>query len=273
MDWAKAKTIFIVVFLLLNVFLFGTILYTNSDLRFQSDYTRYAKECLKARQITIESKIKDRTGEAASLIYTPKRFDFNSLTRFVFGHEVSQTKEDEAVVFRNQNEKIMLLDGELYIRDKPDDGVVLFQDSRGFLNKVYEILSEVGYSSSNLYLETQGETGNEKWVSFILKFKNGLLFNQVISASIDKDGYITLTIPAREVKPISDSKEEILSAYQVLIMGDLPEGSHIKSMDFGYRQTGKGELFDSPVWRILFTNGEASFYNAYTGEKLQENWS
>ena len=40
MDWAKVKTILIVIFLILNVFLFITNLYTDYDLGFQSDYAR-----------------------------------------------------------------------------------------------------------------------------------------------------------------------------------------------------------------------------------------
>jgi regulatory protein YycI of two-component signal transduction system YycFG len=273
MDWAKAKTIFIIVFLLLNIFLFGTILYTNSDLRFQSDYTRYAKQYLESRNITIESRIKNRTGEVGNLIYIAKRFNFNQLTRLVFGHDVSPVKENETVVYQEQDEKIMSMADTLYIRDKLSDGIDIFQDSKAFSNKVYKILNEAGYSRANLQLEAQGESKDAKWMNFILKFKNGLLFDQVITVSIDNEGFITLTLPAREVTGISDYKEEILSAYQVLVMGNLPEGSHIKSVDFGYIQASEGELYDSPVWRILFINGETSFFNAYTGEKLQENWS
>ncbi len=268
MDWAKAKTIFIIVFLLLNIFLLSTNIFTNSDLRFQSDYTRYAKAYLDSRDIQIDSRIKDRTGKVGSLIYAAKRFNFDQLTEFIFGKKISLSEESDTIVYKEEEEKLMLVGEELYIQKKLDDADRLFNDSKAFSRKVYKMLKDMGYSKANLYLKSQDQSADEQWMNFLLKYQNGLLFDQEITVRLNKNGFLTMLLPTREVKQTSSVKEEVLSAYQVLVMGELPEGAHVKCVDFGFRQTGEGEYYYSPVWRILFTNGDIYYYDAYTGVKL-----
>ena len=57
MDWSKAKTILIISFLLFNIFLFLTIMLSDSEGVIQSDYIVYAEEYLRSKEITIDTKI------------------------------------------------------------------------------------------------------------------------------------------------------------------------------------------------------------------------
>lgn len=267
MDWAKAKNILIAVFLLLNIFLFSTIVYTSSTLRFQSDYTRNAYEYLQSRDIQIDTKIPDTTGQVGKMVYDRKNFDFSYLTRYVFGNEVNQSISGDSILYSEGNEKIELVVDSLYIRDKLEDGLTLFSDSKTFSQKLYNYLDDIGYSRGKLSLQSQDETDHGKQMVFVLKHKKGLLFNQTITATIDAEGFLNLSIPAWEVKRTNDPSE-IISAYQVLVMSGLPNGSILKSVDFGYRQIVAGELYDTPVWRVILSDGAIYFYNAYTGEEL-----
>jgi len=51
-------------------------------------------------------------------------------------------------------------------------------------------------------------------------------------------------------------------------MANLPEGSIVKSVDFGYKQISEGELYATPVWRVVLDGQGQLFFNAVTGEKL-----
>jgi hypothetical protein len=64
------------------------------------------------------------------------------------------------------------------------------------------------------------------------------------------------------------AENEILSAWNILAVAGIRENSVISDMSFGYKRINEGELYDSPVWRIRFSDGTEVFYNAYTGEEI-----
>lgn len=271
MDWARAKTILIVTLLLLNIFLFVTILYTNSGIRFQSEYTRYAREYLESRNIQIDERIPDIRGKAEIINYpTNRKYNLDTLSQTVFGHKAEKTEEDGEVVIREGEEKIILNNEVLFIKDQLPDGKDLFIDLKGFSEKVLSYLKDLGYSKNTLSLQALEETDDIKRMTYVLTYKNGLLFDKKIMAELSKEGVLTLSLTAKEAKPAENPETfEVMSAYQVLVMGNLPTGTHIKSIHFGYRQIRAEELYDSPVWRFILEDGTTLFFNANTGERLQ----
>ena len=266
MDWSKAKTILIVVFLILNVFLLFTALYANSSHGFQ-DYARYAEEYLRQRNIEIDAKIPQITGQKGNIVYEARDFDFSQLTRYVFGHEVARTVTENSTVFAEDDNRIELTEDELMITSSLSDDSDRFKNSKAFLQMVYSFLDDIGYPQNNLTLQSSEETESTKAYVFNLKYKNDVLFDQFIRVDFQSDGLLTITVPAKEVKRVNHFNSDILSAYQVLVMGGLPDGSVVKDVSFGYKQMSKGELFDTPAWRFLLSDGTVYFFDAYTGEK------
>lgn len=270
MDWARAKTILIVTFFLLNIFLFIAILYTNSGLRFQSEYTRYAKEFLESRRIRIDTRIPEIRGKAEIINYSSREYDLDQLSEIVFGYQASKAESESSILISEGNESISIQGDVLTITDELSDGIDLFNDQTKFSQRILEYLNNIGYQKDTLNLQTVEETDKIKRVKYLLKYKNGLLFDQEIIAELSSVGVLSLSLTAKEAKQTnSPNPYEIMSAYQVLVMGNLPEGSVIQNMDFGYRKIGQDELYDSPVWRVVLSNGTTMYFNADTGEKLQ----
>ena len=268
MDWSRAKNILIVLFLILNIFLFVTILHTEFQLSFGSGYADYALRYLDSREIEIETEIPDAADKMGTLAYTDRDFDFKKLTRYVFGKEVTGINKDDSLVYSDGEEKIVMTDERLLITEKPADGQALFNDSELFLQKVYDYSGNIGYRKRDLCLELMGGTDEKKQVVLVLKYKNALLFDQTIRADISKDGVMILSFPTVEVRKMNPARE-IISAYQLLVMSKMPEGTRIKGAALGYKQTEEGELYDAPVWRIELGDGKIIYYNAYTGEELR----
>ena len=125
----------------------------------------------------------------------------------------------------------------------------------------------MGYKKRNLSLVSELESEDAKHLTFLIKYQGALLFDQEINISLSKDGILELFLPVKIVKKYT-APIEIITPYQLLVMANLPEGTIVSSVDFGYRQINEGELYATPVWRVVLDNNNHLYFNALTGGKL-----
>lgn len=266
MDWARAKTILIVTFLILNIFLSATIIYTNKNSQ-AAEYNRYAIEYLNSRNIQIATDLKNTSEKARRILYTTREFNLSKLSQVVFGNQEVRKTSVEAIVYEKGNERIELTDDRLKITDQIDHGKKLFNNMDDFRKEVYSYLAKLGYKKRNLSLVSELESEDAKHLTFLIKYQGALLFDQEINISLSKDGILELFLPVKIVKKYT-APIEIITPYQLLVMANLPEGTIVSSVDFGYRQINEGELYATPVWRVVLDNNNHLYFNALTGGKL-----
>lgn len=267
MDWSKAKTILIITFLILNVFMLTMILFTGSNELFRNDYIRYAKDYLTSRDIEIKSDIPRVPKSTGKVLYATKEYNVKALCRLVFGQEIPFSDNGTPIEILFGGEKLILTDDELYIEDRLPEGELWFSDFNTFEENLINYLSNIGFNKLNVYLENFSEYEKAKEIVFTIKYKKLNVFDQQISATIDNEGKLTITAPSKEIKK-ENGKGEVLSAYQILVTGGLPSGVKIENIDIGYRRVSEGDLYGVPVWRIITEDGGTMFYNGYTGERL-----
>mgnify|MGYP001165594047 FL=1 len=265
MDWARAKTILIIIFLALNVFLAATIIYT-SNFSQAAEYNRYAMDFLKSRNIEIMTDLSKIPGKAKRILYTTREFDLQKLSELVFGTELPFEERGDALVCEKGMEIIALTDDQLTITDQNGFGHERFNDMDQFQRKAYSYLARLGFRKRDLCLDSVYEP-DEKILDFYVKYNGALLFDQKINVILLEDGTLKISVPAKIVKK-NTAPLEIISPYQLLVMANLPEGSIVKSVDFGYKQISEGELYATPVWRVVLDGQGQLFFNAVTGEKL-----
>jgi hypothetical protein len=267
MDWARAKNILIVAFIILNIFLLTTILYTNYNLRFQSDYTRYALNYLKSRNVKIECDIPDIGNKAGIIGYDIIEPDLGKLIKLVFGNKAEKTVENNSIIYEQGKKKIIFQEGMLTIIDTPDNYKSLITDSEKFNKKIYGYLKTVGIGQKELSIHREYAPDGKREAAFFIKYKGALLFDKTVTAEINENGLMTVSLPVMQIKE-TNIPEEIISIYQIIVMSNLEQGSVLKSVDFGYKQINSDDVFDTPVWRIATDNNTPIFFNAYTGEEL-----
>ncbi|NLM73030.1 MAG: hypothetical protein GX184_03235 [Clostridiaceae bacterium] len=269
MDWAKAKTILIVILLFLNGFLFYTIINANSNNK-ATDYNRLALEYLNSRNIVLKADFSDVPATAGRIEYETRNLDLNRISMSVLKTKINPVSTGDSIIYTHEGRSIELTDEELIIKDRINDENDLINDQDRFLQMIYTYITGLGYSKDEISLEYQKKSGEEIELGFLLKYKDALLFDHEIKASLDKSGMLSLVLPNKKVKR-HKVPTEVISAYQILVMAGLPEGSVVESVDFGYRQLVEDEFYDTPVWRILIEGCERPiFYNACTGEKIKD---
>ncbi|MGI6085022.1 MAG: two-component system regulatory protein YycI [Acetivibrionales bacterium] len=267
MDWSKAKTILLITFLILNIFLFVMIMFTGSNQLLKNDYTRYAKDYLASRNIEIKADIPRVSRYTGKVLYSTKKYNVQGLSRLVFGKEASVSESESAINIVVGDEMLNLTEDELYIKDRLTDRETWSGDLKIFEDKLINYLKNLEFNKSDLYLEEATESENAKNIVFTVKYKKVHVFDQQITAQLDKDGFLTISAPAKEIRK-ENGTGEVLSAYQVLVMGGLAPGSKVVNIDIGYRRISEGDLYGIPVWRIMSDDGVTVLYNGFTGERL-----
>lgn len=269
MDWSKAKTIFIILLFLLNLFLLVNIFISSSNLSVGSDYISYARELLNSADITVDTQIPSYSKNSGKVDYAGRKIQENDLVKALFG-QISEPSngaggfkiwKDDTKILEIGNNTISFTGLDAGLTQHMEDARKLAGDLEAYMKELkllkYELTAD---SISSL-------SANQLEIRFIEKYKDQYLFDNTLTFRISKSGSVEWELVARDVEKIIDY-DEILSAYQILVMADIPQHSVITKVDFGYKKVIETELYDSPVWRIVFKTGEIDFYNAYTGEKL-----
>jgi len=267
MDWSRAKTILIIILLLLNVFLLVMIVFTNPSTMFSDNYKNYAIDYLQARDIAVSNDIPDFSRPVSKIIYTTRQYDPEKLCKLVFGKTMPASLNQNGFYIKNGEESISLTEDLLLINDFLSDGLQLFSDHEKFKKRLSGYLKEIGFSKNSIIMGGIEEKEEAVQMVINLKYKNNMVFDQIITARLNSEGLLTLWAPTKDVSK-GNGASEILSAYQVLVTAGLPSGTRIEHVDFGYKQISEGDIYGNPVWRVILNDGTVMYYNAYTGVKL-----
>jgi len=245
----------------------GISVFTNSNISFTDDYIKYSKDYLASRNIEIKAKIPDISGYKGKVIYSTRDYDIASLCRVVFGKELPISENESIINIVVGEEMINISEDEIYIKDKIPEGEIWFQDKNAFDDGLIKYLKIIGFDKSELLTEKSSESEQLKETVFDIKYKNLRVYDQKITAQLDKDGSLIVSAPNTIIKK-DKGKKEVISIYQILVMGGLPSNIVIENIDIGYMRVSEGDLYGVPVWRIQLDNGTIMFYNGFTGEKL-----
>lgn len=269
MDWAKAKTILIVLLLLLNGFLLSGILYSNYNNSVNSDYTKYAMEFLESKHIELQTSVPTYSTASGRIEYTTKVIDESLIVKRLLGDDPTELEiSGEKKTWHSGEKSLEINDSQLIYRDESPNSQMSIESIETVEKEIKNLISDLKLNSNTYILDAYDRQGDLVILKFIEKIKGQLFFDNQITVTVSDNGITTMEITLREIKNII-KVEEILSAYHILVAGRLPENAVITSIRFGYRQMKEENLFDSPCWRVDLAGGKTIYYDAYTGEKVE----
>ena len=265
MDWSKAKTILIGIFIFLNSFLLYMNVHSGNSKDISFELKQSTLEILEKRGVVLDCKIPDINGEAKILNYEKGSYNEEKILKKIYNsnediEEVKLNKEyikDEIkIIFKNENSME-------YFNEKPDSQVNINNETE-LKRSVVSFLRRISIPiPENVIYRIEKQ--NEESVRVVLKQKVGeyILFNEWITADISSKGIKHLKHTYINIKGIEPGQKDIISAHKVLMINaNINMGGKIKSIDLGYKINEGEQTKESlinPTWHITTNKGEYYF--------------
>lgn len=286
MDWAKAKTILIAVFLAINVFLAYMIIGANTgsigyvDSEKVEQITGYLAE----KNIRVDGKIPLRKTDLPSITVKYRLFGKDEVTAKIFrqGEQVTETVAGNEVKLEGSGLEVTIKDNrELYYINnniKPAGEI----DQKTCDRHIEELLKKLGLGYSSSIRRVEDLEGYKRYV-FEQAFKGTVIYNSVMEFYVNNDGVQRARIVWFDTLKQAGRKDGVISPEVALLY--LPryyKDSTTKRIDVlevqqgYYFGTGANGQVDTsmveegtafPVWKIT-TNKDIFYINAYN-EKVE----
>ncbi|WP_066059568.1 two-component system regulatory protein YycI [Robertmurraya korlensis] len=268
MDWSRIKTIFILSFFVLNIYLMNEFLKIRTATKYEYATNPTLENRLKADEITYNE--------------LPKNFEkdkyLSTVPRVFIEEEVAKlldtTLSGQTIIIRNNQTIDSKLGTPLKVSSKgqPSEldaflkGSVINGDQYRYWGRDDNENSIIYYQQYEEKLFYKNLSGQ---IKFYLNSDNEVVsYEQTLLDKIEE-----LTEDERIIQPI----KALETLYE---NGHLPYGTKIEKVEFGYythvRLTSSQVL--TPAWRFVLDEGENLFVNAFEGQVIQlkdeeNNWS
>ncbi len=277
MDWARAKSILIFVFLLLNIFLFINLrpYYYNTDDTVKN--ISVTKSILKERGYVLGCSIPGDSGKAAMINYQMAHLDRKKIIDKLLGH-IDALPEiiDNTVEFSKGKKKLTFaVDNNFHYQDKPD-GKLDVGNKKETEKYILKYLKNLDMGITDFYLD-YARTNSNKSVTYVFneKYKDFLLYSSFITVIVSDKGITDIQSYFIKVKSLTYTNTKIVPAYQVLIK-NFTKGNKtvIRSIDLGFRGLylgEKGEFSENVVWRVKTGDGTKTprYFSIIDGQPLE----
>lgn len=281
MDWSKAKTILIILFLLMNIFLGVNVFNQKIAPVYFSKEEETAREILLKRGVILESDIPKQIMNSRKLTMEAKAdFDLEKITLNLLGLKDVGNLASSKGFIENGNNSIKVENSFTFTyTDKSPSNYVNLKDAKDVEKFALEFIKKAGITPKGLILDDVEDTnsnsnsnsyGNSKRLVFIREKSNIKLFDSMINILISDKGVheMTCSLP----RPSYDKKDadRIMPAYKVLLQNFTKDSNVIiLSVDLGYTMNEEdGDMknfYERLTWRIKQKDGTVKYFDAVSG--------
>ncbi len=286
MDWAKAKTILIAVFLIINSILGYYILEDNNgSVRYvDSENTKRITDYLTEKGIAVKGQIPERKLDMSSINVKYKLFMKDEIEGLLFSSEekVEESETDSIVSLKGKTVTVSIKDNrELQYTDSsisPSGDI----DEKACSKKIREFLARLGLKD-DASIRSVEEAGGYKRIIYSQAFKDAEIFNSRMEFYVNDSGIYKAEIVWFETVKQAGKRTEVISPVIALLAvpehnkdNALPSREVLQIQQGYYFGTGVNEQVDVsvveegtafPVWKIT-TDTDIIYINAYN-EKVE----
>lgn len=284
MDWAKAKSILILVLAALNIFLLSYIIRYRLDQNISKETIADTQQVLFDRGIKLECEIPKYNDDTSRLIYENGNHDRQKIaTRLLGDLEGTLGKAPGSIpdgipdkIISGSRQLVFENGSSFEFHDKdPTNGLVI--SGKDTVEKqLRKMITELGLKASNYRFEgfTENSDSSRTYV-FTEMFKKLWVFDNRIEFIISQDGILHIGCSYRKIKGFSSgTKTKIMAAYKILLKNfNQGDKAVITNIDIGFKgyapQQDMVGYSESPAWRIMFGDGSVRYFKASDGEEVK----
>lgn len=286
MNFGRVLNIFIIIFLIANIVLYGVFEYNN-----RRQYTITKEQEIQLNEILAEKniyiycllpkyeprkKMLVKHEEVAKDELVKEFFDKSYMYKLQSYQEIFQKGQERIIVYKGGKEGVITYTHNL-LEDVPD-----------YLNKDHvekfgkQLMNKLTMKKGNMKLTSSQPDDNNNFYNMEYNdtMKNEIIFSSYVRIKISNNGYVTADSYRYEPIKFQGEKKRIVSVDEVLYkfmynmrQKDNNELIKIMGIDIGYHVdeddiVGKDILEAEPCYRISLGSGEVHFINAYNNKEV-----
>ncbi|NLK35707.1 MAG: hypothetical protein GX301_09775 [Gracilibacteraceae bacterium] len=286
MDWAKAKTILIIVFTAVNIYL-GYIIFeagTGGISYVDNEKAKQITDYLAEKDITVTGNIPRKKTDMPPIIVKYKLFNKEDIKGSFFseGNMTEELISKDIVKLKGKNVEISIKNNrELYYLDsgiRPAETI----DEKACRKNIGQFLNRLNMTDDADAIVSEDVEGFKKFI-YSQSFKGTVIYNSVMEFYVNDSGVQRARIIWFDTMRQAGKKTEVISPLIALLYlpehnkNNMPQSKEVQEIRQGYYfGTGAGDQVDVsevvegtafPVWRIK-TEKDIIYINAYN-EKVE----
>lgn len=281
MDWARVKTILIIVFLIVNAFLVAKIMEKSSATQLKSDEIIEVEKLLQQNNIKLQTEIPSKMPAMPRIKVINRAADGDVIANKIIGMNLWNKKVEtngEVTYSAEARHLKVYKNGQIeYVVTENPDKLKLLTNKEAAENRIYDLLAAY-YPLDSYRLELTDATTNGYHVKLCSYNKTYEVFNNAVEASIDftsqritiKQGIIDFEGYNGKAKKVS-----VVDALVELIRHiDIKNQISIKKISLGYYAdvNKNNEIIKygeaDPAWKIETDKGDYIF-DGYSGNLIK----
>lgn len=271
MDWKRAKTILILMFFILNIFL-ASVLYKNLRVEEISQQTiDNTGIILEKNNVHIERPIPKYIGNDFMLQSEEMLLDKNNILNKLLGDNYIQTGSD---LYKQGKKSILFTSTEGFEFTDKEGSNGIYSDSKSDLNlKLKDFFKKLELPFDE-FKQDSYKADNVTRITYKGEFQSYTVFDNYIDVEVSKTG---ISIKYHYKKPVKITSRDItvVPVYEILItkITSYP-GITISDVDMGFKGYSEVDketknLYEGLSWRIKTTSGKEFYYKASNGEQME----
>lgn len=268
MDWARAKTVILVLLLFLNIFLFLNII--NAKLTFESskEYRVNAEKALSESGLVINCSIpsNNKPVERISFVEKDKNL-YVGMIRSLVGVSEQDAVKVQKSYYKNDGKTLEFVDNNFIFTDNTQNTTVPVGNRKKLDSTLKTWIRKNKISNESFILDRIYEKDDTIIAEYVQLYKKWPIFNNKIIFTIKKNALVKVEGNLRIFYDLRANKEDkAVSAEIVLLTNKDKIKGAVESIELGYFLAQNDELYDTPVWRVKLSSGDVVLFNAFTGE-------
>lgn len=275
MDWSKAKSILISLFIILNTFLLAVIFTYYSGTGISRETILNAQSILAQRGVRIDGKIPNVALSLGTLTVKDDRLvELEIIEKFFGPDKVNEKMFIDTNEISKGTKRLSLKDGVLIYENEKPSNDLNFTDKASVEKYVRNYFKDISIPLSQFKVKNTQQEENKTIIKFMQKYDKHWVFDNYIIAIVSKEGLEFLEVSYKKTEGEYFSKE-IIPAYMVLLKNFKfqEEEITISSIEIGYKQDDSNLVEQEkkyiPVWRVVVEDEDEIYYSAFTGEPLK----
>ncbi len=270
MNWGRAKTILIILFLLIDVFLFVLLSYVQNDVSYIKQRTiEETASVLNGHGITIaceqipRKRMKNFSLQIENLLHNQEL-----LAERFLGKNYNIISENEKTITYQNGKTTLLVSNDEFLLEKPRNIRKIY--SYDEIKKVlYKDLKNFGYDDEDIGLKNYYIKDGVCYISAFHTYKGNRIQNSELLISADKDGILSLGGKCFLITDAHDTEENVVdvtSALIDMIYNSEYSGMVVKKVELAYRMNFEYESTSKasahPVYIVTDVNNKEYIFKA-----------